>query len=126
MAKRWQRDRENGRVRYVVCRTAKVSENALLENQHRTRFVIYSVTNENRKLPDSRKNGSLTIKLGLSNPEADGFLVRRVYAEVPTHTEYALTPRAHSFMAACRPMVDWAIDNFAAIKIGRASCRERV
>ena len=46
----------------------------------------------------------------LRNLEADGFLVRKVYAEVPPHTEYTLTPRAHSFMAACRPMVDWAID----------------
>ena len=55
----------------------------------------------------------LTSKL--RNLEADGFLVRKVYAEVPPHTEYTLTPRAHSFMAACHPMVDWAIDNFAAI-----------
>ena len=46
---------------------------------------------------------------------ADGFIVRKVYAEVPPRTEYALTPRAHSFMDACRPMVRWAIDNFADI-----------
>ena len=51
----------------------------------------------------------------LRNLEADGFIVRRVYAEVPPRTDYALTPRAHSFMDACRPMVQWAIDNFAAI-----------
>lgn len=51
----------------------------------------------------------------LRNLEADGFIVRRVYAEVPPRTDYALTPRAHSFMNACRPMLQWAIDNFAAI-----------
>ncbi len=51
----------------------------------------------------------------LRNLEADGFIVRRVYAQVPPRTDYALTPRAHSFMQACRPMVQWAIDNFAAI-----------
>ena len=51
----------------------------------------------------------------LRNLEADGFIVRRVYAEVPPQTDYALTPRAHSFMNACRPMLQWAIDNFAAI-----------
>ena len=65
----------------------------------------------------------LTSKL--RNLEADGFLVRKVYAEVPPHTEYTLTPRAHSFMAACRPMVDWAIDNFAAIikdRVRTSSC----
>lgn len=51
----------------------------------------------------------------LRNLEADGFIVRRVYAEVPPRTDYTLTPRAHSFMNACRPMLQWAIDNFAAI-----------
>ena len=47
--------------------------------------------------------------------EADGFVGRSVYAEVPPRTEYSLTPRALSFIEACRPMVQWAIDNFAAI-----------
>ena len=51
----------------------------------------------------------------LRNLIADGFLVRKVYAEVPPRTEYALTPRAHSFIDACRPMVRWAIENFADI-----------
>ena len=51
----------------------------------------------------------------LRNLEADGFIVRRVYAEVPPRADYTLTPRAHSFMEACRPMLQWAIDNFAAI-----------
>lgn len=45
----------------------------------------------------------------------DGFLIRKVYAEVPPHTNYALTPRARSFMEACRPMVTWAINNFSDI-----------
>ena len=61
----------------------------------------------------------------LRNLEADGFLVRKVYAEVPPHTEYTLTSRAHSVMAACRPMVDWAIDNFAAIMKDRSRTSAR-
>ena len=65
-----------------------------------------------KALPDiSQKVLTSTLR----NLEADGFIVRRVYAEVPPHTDYALTPRAHSFMNACRPMLQWAIDNFAAI-----------
>ena len=60
----------------------------------------------------------------LRNLEADGFIVRRVYAQVPPRTDYALTPRAHSFMNACRPMVQWAIDNFAAIKNDRNRKRQ--
>ena len=60
----------------------------------------------------------------LRNLEADGFIVRRVYAQVPPRTDYALTPRAHSFMNACRPMVQWAIDNFAAIMNDRNQKRQ--
>ena len=63
-------------------------------------------------LPDiSQKVLTTTLR----NLEVDGFLVRTVYAEVPPRTEYVLTPRAHSFMDACRPMVEGAMDNFAAI-----------
>ena len=51
----------------------------------------------------------------LRTRETDGFLRRKVYAEVPPHTEYSLTPRGISFMEACRPMVQWALDHFAAI-----------
>ena len=65
-----------------------------------------------KALPDiSQKVLTSTLR----NLEADGFVVRKVYAEVPPRTEYTLTPRALSFMAACRPMVEWAINNFAAI-----------
>lgn len=57
----------------------------------------------------------------LRHLEDDGFLLRQVYPEVPPRTEYTLTARARSFMDACRPMVQWAIDNFAAIMRDRAS-----
>ena len=51
----------------------------------------------------------------LRNLETDGFIVRTVYAEVPPRTDYVITQRARSFMDACHPMMQWAIDNFAAI-----------
>lgn len=51
----------------------------------------------------------------LRNLETDGFLTRTVYAEVPPRTEYDLTPRAISFIDACHPMLQWAIDHFAEI-----------
>lgn len=71
-----------------------------------------------RAIPDiSQKMLTRTLR----TLETDGFLTRTVYAEVPPRTEYALTPRAHSFMEACRPMVQWAIDNFAAIMKDRNS-----
>lgn len=74
-----------------------------------------------RALPDiSQKMLTSTLR----HLEADGFLVHKVYAEVPPRTTYALTPRAQSFMEACRPMVEWAIDNFAAIMKDRARAEE--
>ena len=65
-----------------------------------------------RAIPDlSQKVLTSTLR----TLETDGFLTRKVYAEVPPHTEYSLTPRGISFMEACRPMVQWALDHFAAI-----------
>ncbi|MGN1375952.1 MAG: winged helix-turn-helix transcriptional regulator [Prevotella sp.] len=65
-----------------------------------------------RSIPDiSQKVLTTTLR----DLEADGFLIRTVYAEVPPRTEYSLTPRAYSFIEVCRPMIQWAIDNFAAI-----------
>lgn len=58
--------------------------------------------------------------------EADGFLLRKIYAEVPPRTEYTITPRAISFMEACRPMVQWAIDNFAAIIKDRTATERNI
>ncbi|MGM9713572.1 MAG: winged helix-turn-helix transcriptional regulator [Prevotella sp.] len=72
-----------------------------------------------RAVPDiSQKVLTATLR----NLEADGFVIRKVYAEVPPHTDYSLTPRALSFMDVCRPVVQWAVDNFAAImkdRLGR-------
>lgn len=76
-----------------------------------------------RAIPDiSQKVLTTTLR----NLEVDGFLVRAVYAEVPPRTEYTLTPRALSFMEACRPMVQWAIDNFSAIMKDRARREENI
>ena len=61
---------------------------------------------------------------GKEKPVASGSIVR-VVPSVSRNTEYTLTPRAHSFMAACRPMVDWAIDNFAAIMKDRVKTSAR-
>ena len=65
-----------------------------------------------RALPDiSQKMLTSTLR----NLEADGFLTRTVFPTVPPRTEYALTERAHSFQEACRPMIEWAMEHFAAI-----------
>lgn len=74
----------------------------------------------NKSLPDvSQKVLSQTLR----RLEEDGFVTRTVYAEVPPRVEYALTERAESFMKACQPMVEWAVDHFAEIMASRRQYR---
>ena len=65
-----------------------------------------------KSLPDiSQKVLSMT----LHHLEEDGMVQRFAFPEVPPRVEYAITQRGLSFMHACRPMIDWALANFADI-----------
>ena len=66
-----------------------------------------------RKLiPDiSQKMLTSTLK----TLEADGFVNRKVYAEVPPRVEYSLTPRAESLIPIMIDLIGWALENMAAI-----------
>ena len=71
-----------------------------------------------RKLiPDiSQKMLTSTLK----TLEADGYVNRKVYAEVPPRVEYSLTPRAESLIPIINSLIGWASDNMAAILKDRA------
>ena len=71
-----------------------------------------------RKLiPDiSQKMLTSTLK----TLEADGYVNRKVYAEVPPRVEYSLTPRAESLIPIMNSLIGWASDNMAAILKDRA------
>ncbi len=47
--------------------------------------------------------------------EVDGYVTRRVYAEVPPRVEYALTDRAISLIPIIDNLIGWAEDNMAQI-----------
>lgn len=47
--------------------------------------------------------------------ENDGFVIRKVYAEVPPRVEYSLTERALSLIPHITALIDWAKNNMAAI-----------
>lgn len=51
--------------------------------------------------------------------EADGYISRKIYAEVPPRVEYALTDLGRSFLVPMQQLVQWADDNHARI------CRAR-
>ena len=44
--------------------------------------------------------------------EADGFVHREVYREVPPRVEYSLTKVGNDFLPVIQKMVDWAEDNY--------------
>ena len=74
-----------------------------------------------RALPDiSQKVLTTTLR----TLEEDGFVVRTVYAEVPPRVDYRLTERAQSFMQACTPMIQWAVEHLEDIVADR-KCKKR-
>lgn len=51
----------------------------------------------------------------LRHLEEDQFVERMVYAEVPPRVEYRMLERGKSFMVACQPMIQWAVEHLAEI-----------
>ena len=85
-------------------------------------LVIYTLNAHNaepirfnalRKLiPDiSQKMLTSTLK----TLEADGYVNRKVYAEVPPRAEYSLTPRSETLIPIMNSLIEWAGDNMAMI-----------
>ncbi len=75
----------------------------------------------NKAIPDiSQKVLTSTLR----SLEADGFITRQVYAEVPPRVEYSLTDRARSFMPVMTNIIQWAQDNMAGIIKDRETCKD--
>lgn len=47
--------------------------------------------------------------------EEDGYINRKVYAEVPPRVEYSLTNRAETLLPIMNNLIEWAQDNMVAI-----------
>lgn len=52
--------------------------------------------------------------------ERDGFVTRTVFAEVPPHVEYALTPDGREIMARFTPFWHWVADRLPDFEAARA------
>ena len=73
-----------------------------------------------RELPDiSQKMLTQTLR----TLEEDGFVERRVFAEVPPRVEYRLTERARSFLPIINGLICWAKEHMDAIIADRAKHR---
>lgn len=65
-----------------------------------------------RAVPDiSQKVLTTTLR----HLEEDRLVERIVYAEVPPRVEYKIQERGMSFMQACQPMIQWAVEHLAEI-----------
>lgn len=83
-------------------------------------LVIYTLTQADkmrfgdirRAIPDvSQKMLTVTLR----TLEEDGFVVRKVYPEVPPRVEYRLTARAHSLFPHIQALIEWAKENMIDI-----------
>lgn len=65
-----------------------------------------------KQIPDiSQKMLTSTLR----TLETDGYVVRKVYAEVPPRVEYSLTSRSYSLLPIIDALLSWAIDNMGGI-----------
>ena len=83
-------------------------------------LIIYTMRNKgslrfnalHKSIPDiSQKVLTSTLR----SLECDGFVARKVYAEVPPRVEYSLTDRAISFIPLVEQLVSWAAGHMAGI-----------
>ncbi len=75
-----------------------------------------------RNIPDiSQKMLTVTLR----TLEEDGFVKRKVYAEVPPRVEYSLTDRAISLLPHINSLIVWAKENMDAILTDRARKRKK-
>ncbi len=51
------------------------------------------------------------LTVTLRTLEEDGFVIRKVYPEVPPHVEYTLTARAESLLPHIDRLIDWAAEH---------------
>jgi DNA-binding HxlR family transcriptional regulator len=65
--------------------------------------------NEIKNLIGDVSQRMLTVTL--RNLEADGFITRKVYPEVPPRVEYSATPIGLELMTQVGQLADWAVDN---------------
>lgn len=65
-----------------------------------------------KSIPDiSQKMLTVTLR----TLEEDGFVKRKIYAEVPPKVEYSLTERAQSLLPLIGSLVGWAKENMSDI-----------
>ena len=75
-----------------------------------------------KNIPDiSQKMLTVTLR----TLEEDGFVKRKVYAEVPPRVEYSLTERDISLLPHINDLITWAKNNMDAILTDRIQNKQK-
>lgn len=106
-------------IRNVLARVASKWALIVLHTLDEAGTMRFSAIQQ--KIPDiSQKMLTSTLRTLV----ADGFVVRKVFAEVPPRVEYSLTERASSFMSCANVLIRWAFDNMGTIMKDRERFNE--
>lgn len=88
-------------------------------------LVVLTLLNGPRRFTQIRDRiGGVTPKVLTQTLRAmarDGFITRRVYAEVPPRVEYELTPLGRSLEAPIQAIAVWAEENVNEVMAARAA-----
>lgn len=84
---------------------------ALLDRTHRFRELTRRIGGVSEKM----------LSQTLQALEADGFVLRVAYAEVPPRVEYSLTPLGREAAEHMRGLLDWITSNLSRVEKARAS-----
>lgn len=59
----------------------------------------------------------------LKNLEADGYVIRKMYAEIPPKVEYSLSGLGRSLMVVIKELIAWTTEHYEEIELNRKSNR---
>lgn len=101
-------------IRNILVRICDKWSLLILYTLNRSAFMRFNTLLKN--IPDiSQKMLTVTLR----TLEEDGFVARKVYAEVPPRVEYSLTDRAVSLLPHVSSLIWWAKENMDAILTDR-------
>lgn len=88
-------------------------------------LLVILILGANEKLRFNEINKSISdisqkmLTVTLRTLEADGFVKRTIFPEVPPRVEYEITDLGKSLLPHIHSLVDWAKDNFSTINEAR-------
>ena len=91
----------------------------LIAGKWKARILCYLSMGTSRHSGFKRAFPSITQKMltqQLRELEADGLIVREVFAQVPPKVEYTLTPFGESLLPVIKAMGEWAIDHLSCLE----------